>query len=72
MITQLIILLLSALIFLLFEDKRICEENRREFQKEIEKFSNPLASTATIYVDNPPVEGRYKLMVHEEHLAKYY
>src|SRR5205823_8213249 len=31
-------------------------------QKEIENFSKPLASTVTIYVDNPPAEGRYKLI----------
>jgi ABC-type dipeptide/oligopeptide/nickel transport system ATPase subunit len=43
-----------------FESEEVCERNRQEFRKEIEKFSTPLASTAIIYVDNPPIKGYYK------------
>ncbi|CAI2182377.1 19047_t:CDS:1 [Funneliformis geosporum] len=45
-----------------FEDEVACEEDRRTFREEIAKLSKPLASSATIYVDNPPLKGRYKLI----------
>ncbi|CAG8681121.1 4871_t:CDS:1 [Funneliformis caledonium] len=43
-----------------FEDEAACEEDRRTFREEISKLSKSLASSATIYVDNPPLQGRYK------------
>ncbi|CAG8700991.1 14471_t:CDS:1, partial [Funneliformis caledonium] len=45
-----------------FEDEAACEEDRRTFREEISKLSTSLASSATIYVDNPPLQGRYKLI----------
>ncbi|PKC68840.1 hypothetical protein RhiirA1_440354 [Rhizophagus irregularis] len=43
--------------FAKFKDEKACEKNRQGFQQEIGKISMPLASTAIIYVDNPPIIG---------------
>ncbi|CAG8454961.1 4125_t:CDS:1 [Acaulospora morrowiae] len=45
-----------------FENDEACEKDRQSFREEIKNLSTELASTNIIYVDNPPIKGRYKLL----------
>ncbi|CAG8532640.1 5986_t:CDS:1, partial [Cetraspora pellucida] len=46
--------------FAKFEDKETCEKDRKTFREATKGLSKQLADTMIIYVDNPPIEGRYQ------------
>ncbi|RIA86800.1 hypothetical protein C1645_778757 [Glomus cerebriforme] len=52
-----------------FENEEACKEDLQTFRGKIANLSMPLASTATIYVDNPPIKGRYKSISEDSRKA---
>ncbi|CAG8523284.1 22291_t:CDS:2 [Gigaspora rosea] len=48
-----------------FEDYKACERDHKIFCEETKKFSEQLACTKIIYVDNLPAKGRYQSIAKE-------